>query len=59
MHPYLTSQIANEHIEDMRKQATGARRARQERRARRALICPQLSTTDRQQPCPDLTIRPA
>lgn len=32
MHPYLMSQIAAEHIQDMRKQATETGRARQVRR---------------------------
>jgi hypothetical protein len=34
MYPHLTSQIAAEHIQDMRKQATETRRARQVRRDR-------------------------
>jgi hypothetical protein len=57
MHPYLMSQIASEHIEDMRKQATTARRARQARDARRSLHTP--TAAGRPQPCPDLTIQPA
>ena len=57
MHPYLMSQIASEHIEDMRKRATAARRARQARGARRGLHAP--AAASRPQPCPDLTIRPA
>jgi len=35
MHPYLMSQIAAEHIQDMRKRATETGRARQAHRARR------------------------
>lgn len=57
MHPYLMAQIANEHIKDMRHQASAAQRARDARRARRALMRPRPAS--RQQPCPDLTIRPA
>ena len=34
MYPHLMSQIAAEHIQDMRKQATETGRARQVRRAR-------------------------
>jgi hypothetical protein len=34
MYPYLMSQIAAEHIQDMRKQATETGRARQVRRGR-------------------------
>jgi hypothetical protein len=37
MHPYLMSQIAAEHIQDMRNQATGTGRARQARHARRGM----------------------
>ena len=37
MHPYLMSLIAAEHIQDMRKQATETRRARQARRARHGM----------------------
>ena len=40
MHPYLMSQIAAEHIQDMRKQATQTGRARQARRARRGMNSP-------------------
>ena len=57
MHPYLMSQIASEHIQDMRKRATAARYARQARGARRGLHAP--AAASRPQPCPDLTIRPA
>ena len=57
MHPYLMSQLADEHIKDMRKQASAAQCARQARRARRALMRPRPAS--RQQPCPDLAIRPA
>jgi hypothetical protein len=56
MHPYLMSQIASEHTEDMRKQATAARRARQARRGRRALNA--LSGGGQSQPRSDLAIRP-
>jgi len=35
MHPYFVSQLAAEHVNDMRAQATAARRVRQARRARR------------------------
>jgi hypothetical protein len=37
MYPHLMSQIAAEHIQDMRKQATETGRARQVRRARRGV----------------------
>jgi hypothetical protein len=57
MHPYLMSQVASEHIEDMRKRATAARRARQARGARRGLHAP--AAASRPQPCPALTIQPA
>jgi hypothetical protein len=57
MHPYLMSQIASEHIEDMRKRATAARYARQARGARRSQHAP--AAASRPQPCPDLTIQPA
>lgn len=40
MHPYLISQIAAEHIQDMRKQATKTGRARQARSARRGMNSP-------------------
>jgi hypothetical protein len=40
MHPYLMSQIAAEHIQDMRKQATETGRARQARHARRGMNSP-------------------
>jgi hypothetical protein len=40
MHPYLISQIAAEHIQDMRKQATKTERARQARSARRGMTSP-------------------
>jgi hypothetical protein len=35
MHPETLSQLAAAHVDDMRRQATAARRARQARRARR------------------------
>jgi hypothetical protein len=57
MHPYLMSQIASEHTEDMRKQATAARRARQARGARRGLSA--LSAAGRPHRHPDPVIRPA
>jgi hypothetical protein len=57
MHPYLMSQIASGHIEDMRKRATAARYARQARGARRSQHAP--AAASRPQPCPDLTIQPA
>ena len=40
MYPYLMSQIAAEHIQDMRKQATETGRARQLRRAQRGVNSP-------------------
>jgi hypothetical protein len=40
VHPYLISQIAAEHIQDMRKQATKTGRARQARSARRGMNLP-------------------
>jgi hypothetical protein len=40
MHPYLMPQIAAEHIQDMRKQASQMGRARQTRRARRGMNSP-------------------
>jgi hypothetical protein len=40
MYPYLMSQIAAEHIQEMRKQATTAGRARHSRRARRGVNVP-------------------
>jgi hypothetical protein len=57
MHPYLMSQIASEHTEDMRKQATAARRARQARGARRGLNA--RSAAGRLHRYPDPVIRPA
>jgi hypothetical protein len=57
MYPDLISQIASEHIKDMRKRATAARRARQARGARRGPYAP--AAASRPQPCPDLRIRPA
>jgi hypothetical protein len=40
MHPYLMSQIAAEHIQDMRKQAAETGRARPPPRARRGMNSP-------------------
>jgi hypothetical protein len=57
VHPYLMSQMAREHIEDLQKQGAAARRTRQARRTRRALTRPQPAR--RPQPHPDLTVRPA
>ena len=57
MHPYLISQIASEHTEDMRKHATAARHARQARGARRGLNV--HSAAGQPQRYPDLIIRPA
>jgi hypothetical protein len=57
MHPYLMSQIVSEHTEDMRKQATAARRARQARGARRGLNA--RSAAGRPHRYHDPVIRPA
>jgi hypothetical protein len=63
MHPYLTSQMANQHIKDMLNQATAAERARQGRRARQARGARRhlnaLPAAGRPQPRPDVAIRPA
>lgn len=40
VHPYLISQLASEHVNDMRKQTATARRASQARRARRGPSAP-------------------
>lgn len=50
MHPYFVSQLAAEHVNDMRAQATAAQRARQARRARRG---PAMAAMTRaaSQPC--------
>ena len=40
VHPYLVSQLASEHVRDMRKQAAAARRATLARRARRGPSAP-------------------
>jgi hypothetical protein len=40
MHPYLISQIAAEHIQDMQKQAAKTGRARRARSARRGMNSP-------------------
>jgi hypothetical protein len=40
MHPYLMSQIAAEHIQDMQKQASQTGSAREARRARRGMNSP-------------------
>ena len=58
MHPYLVSQIAAEHVCDLRTQAAVARRARRVRRARRALslIVPAGRPTSS---CRDVIVWPA
>jgi hypothetical protein len=50
MHPYFVSQLAAEHVNDMKAQATAARRVREARRARRGQSAPAMAEAA-SQPC--------